>query len=125
MNTHIFGWQENERDLVELYAASDLFVFPSLQESLGYTAMEAMACATPCVAFDQGGVPDLIDHKVCGYLARPYEPEDLACGILWVLEDQDRYKTLADQSRNKIEREFAIQSVAKRHTDLYSELLQQ
>lgn len=124
LKTNFFSWQENERDLAELYAASDIFVFPSLQESLGYTAMEAMACGTPCVAFDQGGVPDLIDHKVCGYLARPYEPEDLARGILWILEDQDRYKAIADQSRNKIEREFAMEAVAKRHTDLYSELLQ-
>ena len=125
LKTHIFGWQENERALVELYAASDLFVFPSLQESLGYTAMEAMACGTPCVAFNQGGVPDLIDHKVCGYLAEPYEPEDLARGILWILENQDRYKSIVAQSRKKIEREFAVELVAERHMSLYSELLQQ
>jgi glycosyltransferase involved in cell wall biosynthesis len=86
--------------------------------------MESMACGTPCVAFDQGGVPDLIDHKVCGYLAKPYETEDLARGIVWILEDQDRYESIAVQSRKKIERGFAIETIAERHLTLYTELLQ-
>jgi len=125
LKTHFLGWQKNEKDLAVLYAASDLFVFPSLQESLGYTAMEAMACGTPCVAFDQGGVPDLIDHKVCGYLAKPYETEDLARGVLWILEDQDRCNSIAAEARDKIEREFAIEKIAARHLALYAELLHQ
>jgi glycosyltransferase involved in cell wall biosynthesis len=123
LKAHFLGWMSNENDLATLYAAADVFVFPSLQESLGYTAMESMACGTPCVAFDQGGVPDLIDHKVCGYLAKPYKTEDLAQGILWILEDQDRYKSIVAQSRKKIEREFAIEMIAEKHRTLYTELL--
>jgi glycosyltransferase involved in cell wall biosynthesis len=97
---------------------------PSIQESLGYTVMEAMACGTPCVAFNQGGVPDLIDHQHNGYLATPFKPADLAQGISWVLENEERRKELSLQSRRKVEQEFAVGKVAERHITLYRELLQ-
>lgn len=121
--THYLGWQHDDIALASLYAAADVFVLPSLQESLGYTAMEAMACGTPCVAFNQGGVPDLIDHELNGYLAQPYEPIDLARGVSWVLENEDRRKVLSLQSRHKVEEEFAVEKVAERHMALYREIV--
>ncbi len=120
---HSLGWQNDEVSLARLYSAADVFVFPSLQETLGYAAMEAMACETPCVAFDQGGVPDLIDHEQNGYLARPFEPADLARGIAWVLEDDRRRGGLSERARGKVEREFAMEKVAARHRELYREIL--
>jgi glycosyltransferase involved in cell wall biosynthesis len=121
--THYLGWQHDDTTLAALYAAADVFVLPSLQESLGYTAMEAMACGTPCVAFNQGGVPDVIDHQLNGYLAQPFDPADLARGIGWVLEDEDRRKRLSLHARHKVEQEFAVEKVAEQHTALYRELL--
>jgi len=123
--THYLGWQHHDADLSLLYSAADVFVFPSLQETLGYTAMEAMACGTPCVAFNQGGVPDLIDHEQNGYLARPFNPADLARGIVWVLEDDKRRREMAVRARQKVVQEFALEKVAARHTALYRELLKQ
>lgn len=122
-NTHYLGWQQDDAVLGLLYAAADVFVLPSLQESLGYTAMEAMACGTPCAAFNQGGVPDLIDHLHNGYLAQPYEPSDLANGIRWVLENDERHQQLSLQARHKVEQEFAVEKVAERHNALYRELV--
>jgi glycosyltransferase involved in cell wall biosynthesis len=113
----------DEISLAILYAAADVFVFPSLQESLGYTVMEAMACATPCVAFHQGGVTDLIDHQLNGYLAHPFEAADLARGIAWVLEDAERRRGLAAEARSKVVREYAQEKIAARHLALYHELL--
>jgi glycosyltransferase involved in cell wall biosynthesis len=121
--TQYLGWQNDDTTLALLYAAADVFVLPSLQESLGYTAMEAMACGTPCVAFNQGGVPDLIDHLQNGYLAQPYEPIDLARGIAWVLEDEARRELLAVRSRQKVEQSCAVEKVAEQHMALYRELL--
>ncbi|MGB9082396.1 MAG: glycosyltransferase family 4 protein [Desulfuromonadaceae bacterium] len=120
--THYLGWQHDDAALALLYAAADVFVLPSLQESLGYTAMEAMACGTPCVAFNQGGVPDLVDHLQNGYLAHPYEPVDLARGIAWVLENEGRRKRMSLQARQKVEQEFTVEKVAERHIALYREL---
>ena len=121
--THYLGWFSDEVSLALLYAAADLFVFPSLQESLGYTAMEAMACGTPCLAFNQGGVPDLIGHGVNGYLARPFEPADLARGITWILDDENRWRELSCNARKKVENDFTIGTVSKRHIDLYNSIV--
>jgi len=121
--THYLGWQNDDTTLAQLYSAADVFVLPSIQESLGYTVMEAMACGTPCVAFNQGGVPDLIDHQQNGYLAHPHEPIDLARGIAWVLENADRRKNLSVRARQKVEQGFSVGKVAERHLRLYRELL--
>jgi glycosyltransferase involved in cell wall biosynthesis len=118
------GWVSDDVSLARIYSAADVFVLPSIQESLGYTVMEAMACGTPCVAFNQGGVPDLIDHQHNGYLATPFNPADLAQGIIWVLENEERGKKLSLHSRQKVEREFAVGKVAERHITLYRELLE-
>ena len=120
--SHYLGWQDDDIGLAQLYSAADVFVLPSIQESLGYTVMEAMACGTPAVAFSQGGVPDLIDHRQNGYLAKPYEPSDLARGLGWIIEDKHRWQELSFNARRKIENAFAMEKVAKRHLDLYQEL---
>jgi glycosyltransferase involved in cell wall biosynthesis len=119
---HYLGWQDDDITLSHLYSAADVFVLPSLQESLGYTVMESMACGTPAVAFRQGGVPDLIDHQLNGYLAQPYEPSGLARGIGWILEDTRRWDELSHHARRKIEHECAVENVAKRHLDLYRDI---
>lgn len=120
---HYLGGLGDEISLAILYAAADVFVFPSLQESLGYTVMEAMACATPCVAFHQGGVTDLIDHQVNGYLAQPFEATDLARGIAWILDDEEQRNVLAAKARSKVVQEYAQEKVAAQHLALYHELL--
>lgn len=117
------GWLNDDISLALLYSAADVFVLPSIQESLGYAVMEAMACGTPCVAFNQGGVPDLIDHEVNGFLAKPYEPADLARGILRVLEGRDSSPELSSNARHKIENCFTIDAIAEQYTDLYNRLL--
>jgi len=123
LKTHYLGWLSDDISLALLYSAADVFVFPSLQESLGYTAMESMACNTPCVAFRQGGVPDLIDHQQNGYLAHPFEPSDLARGIAWILEDNERRSALAVRARQKVVQEFAVKKIAEQHMALYREIL--
>jgi glycosyltransferase involved in cell wall biosynthesis len=92
-------------------------------ENLPNIVLEAMACGTPCVAFKQGGVPDLIDHKECGYLAQSYDTGDLARGISWVLEDQRRHSELARRARQKVAADFNLNYVAARYRALYQELL--
>ncbi len=120
---HYLGWQRDDAGLARLYSAADVFVFPSMQETLGYAAMEAMASGTPCVAFDQGGVPDLVDHEQNGYLAQPYDPADLAQGIAWVLGDDRRREELSAHARDKVEQEFALEKVVAQHLALYREIV--
>ena len=75
----------NEKELVDIYNAVDLFVTPSLEENLPNTIMEAMACGIPCVGFQVGGIPEMIDHLHNGYVADYKSVEDFANGIHWAL----------------------------------------
>jgi glycosyltransferase involved in cell wall biosynthesis len=118
------GIVHDDRTLADIYSAADVFVAPSMLENLPNTLMEAMACGTPCVAFHQGGMPDLIDHEVSGYLAQPYDTEDLARGIARVLEDVERHAELSSKARKKVEAEFSLDRVADRYIALYRELLE-
>lgn len=121
--SHYLGKLSDDISLSLVYAAADVFVAPSLQDNLPNTVMEAIACGTPCVAFNIGGMPDLIEHHSNGYLAQPYEIEDLARGIAWVVENPERHQKLCDRARQKAEQEFTLEVQARRYESLYRELL--
>src|SRR5699024_6324501 len=57
------------KDMPLLYNAADLFVSPSLQDNLPNTIMESMSCGTPCIGFNTGGIPQMIDHQINGYVS--------------------------------------------------------
>ncbi len=123
LKSHYLGWLENDDAIALLYAACDVCVVPSIQENLSNAAVESMACGTPCVAFDQGGMSDIIDHIRTGYLAHPYDPADLAAGLVWVLENNDRRRDLSLRARQKAEQTFTIETASKRYMELYREIL--
>ena len=104
---------------MSLYNIADVMVVPSLTEVFGQTASEAMACETPVVAFQCTGIQEVVDHEVNGYLARPYESEDLAAGILWCLENNEKNK-LGRAARDKAMREYCFEKVSNRYMDLYN-----
>ncbi|MDJ0592945.1 MAG: glycosyltransferase family 4 protein [Pleurocapsa sp. MO_226.B13] len=120
---HYLGHLNDHVSLVLAYSAADVFVAPSLQEAFGQTASEALACGTPVVAFKGTGLADIVDHQQNGYLAVPFEVDDLARGIAWILEDSDRHLKLLDKARQKAERMFRLELQANRYLDLYKELL--
>ena len=120
---HYLGSFQDDLALALVYSAADVMIVPSLQESFGQTASEALACATPVVAFNATGLKDIVDHQLNGYLAHPYEVEDLARGIAWVLEDGKRHKTLGSQAREKAEGVFALELQAQRYVALFEEIL--
>jgi glycosyltransferase involved in cell wall biosynthesis len=82
---HYTGHLHDDRSLRVLYSAADAMVVPSRQEAFGQTASEAHACGTPVVAFNTGGLADIVEHQSTGYLSKAFDTEDLAQGITWVL----------------------------------------
>jgi len=105
-------------EMARLYASVDAFVLPSLSENLPNTIMEAMACGTPCVGFRVGGIPEMIDHLENGYLANYKDSEDLAKGILYVL-DESNHERLATNARQKIINCYGEKAVASRYIEIY------
>ena len=117
------GSLSDDISLKVLYSAADVMVVPSIQEAFGQTASEAHACGTPVVGFRIGGLIDIITHKETGYLANPYDPESLAYGIKWVIEDNERNKKLSEKARLKAEKKWNSKHIAKKYMDIYSSTL--
>lgn len=121
--THYLGRFDNEVTLSQLYSAADVMIVPSIQESFGQTASESLACGTPVVAFNATGQKDIVAHQECGYLAQPYEVEDLAQGIAWVLQDPQRHQQLRLNARAKAISTYSLDLQAQSYLSLYQEVL--
>ena len=124
MRVHYMGLFHDEISQVLLYSAADVVVAPSMQENLSNTVMESLACGTPVVAFNIGGMPDMIDHQANGYLAKPFDPDDLAAGICWALEDGARHLSLSQRARQTVMERYELKAIAQRYLALYQTILQ-
>lgn len=120
---HYIGRLHDAISQVFLYSAADLVVAPSMQENLSNTVLESLLCGTPVVAFRIGGMPDMIDHKVNGYLADPFDTFDLSAGIEWMLSDLQGLKKMSENARKKAAVEYSIDDIAEKYLKLYEELL--
>lgn len=121
--SHYLGTFNDDLSLALVYSIANVFVLPSIQENLANTVMEAIACGIPCVAFNIGGMSDMIEHHKNGYLAQPYKIEDLAQGIDWVLENEERSQKLSQYCRDKAEQEFTLEIQARQYISLFSEII--
>ncbi len=116
------GLMEDNADLVQAYSAADAFVIPSLQDNLPNTVLEAMACATPVVGFDTGGIPDLIEPGRTGYLARPGDSSDLAAQIRHILADAARCREMGAAARQVVLERYTLDHQASAYLELYRNL---
>ena len=116
---HFLGTLHDEVGLALLYNAADVFVAPSMQENFPNTVVESLACGTPCAAFRVGGLPDLIDHGSNGWLAEPYDTQDLSSGIVHLLQ-RDRSATAGALPRINM---CAAASIASDYNTLYEQML--
>lgn len=120
---HYLDTLNDDLSMAVAYSAADVFVLPSIQENLSNTILEASACGTPCVAFNIGGMPDMISPMINGYLAKPYEVDDLAKGLIWIIENEERAEKLSFNARERIEQDYTMAIQAKRYTSLFEELM--
>lgn len=118
------GYLTEEKKIALLYNAVDLFVTSSLEENLPNTIMESMACGTPCVGFNIGGIPEMIDHLQNGYVAEYKDVEDLSRGIKWIL-DNERYDELSESCIKKVQSAYSEEVIACKYISLYKEVLKE
>jgi glycosyltransferase involved in cell wall biosynthesis len=120
--THYLSFISSEPELAEIYNLADVFVLPSLQDNLPNTVMESLTCGTPVVAFNSGGVPEMVKHKENGYLSQLGSAEDLARGIQWVLYEAE-WGSLSKYARDFALSNYSQEIVATKYISLYKELL--
>ena len=102
--------------------ASDLFVFPTLDEALGMSAVEAQACGLPAVASRTGGVPDIVEDGVTGLLVPPGEAGPLADSLRTLLTDPELRRRFALAARTRTEQRFALHTTVARYAELFESL---
>ncbi|MEX2474382.1 glycosyltransferase [Marinobacter sp.] len=117
-----FGYLNDDISMRLAYNAADVFVAPSVQEAFGKTLVESLACGTPVVSFDATGPKGIIEHKVDGYKAAPFDPEDMAVGVDWVLNKSD-YESLSHAAAKSASTKFDSVVIARQYIDLYSDLV--
>ena len=117
--THFLGRLRDDVSLRMAYSAADVFLCPSEEDNLPLTVIEAMACGTPTVAFRLGGLPDLVDHTRTGYLANPFDVEDLAEGVKQVIDSAGSSR----ECREKAVREFDLELQACRYKALFESII--
>jgi len=110
-----------EKQLVDIYNAVDLFVIPSLQDNLPNTIVEAMACGIPCIGFNVGGIPEMIDHLHNGYVAEYKNVGDFANGIHWLLTEGE-YDILSREAARKAANTYGESSVATKYISIYNQM---
>ena len=116
------GYVSDPEKIIDVYNAADVFVLPSLEDNLPNTVMEALACGVPCVGFNTGGVPEMIDHRKNGYVAAYKDAADLAGGMRWVLYEAD-YGALSRNAVRKVSTSYSQQSVAVKYIEVYNQAL--
>jgi glycosyltransferase involved in cell wall biosynthesis len=112
----------SQDDLVDLYSLADVFVTPAIEDNLPNTVMEALACGTPVVAFNTGGIPDMVEHRQNGYLAEFKSSADFATGIHYILNSENKAE-LALNARKKVLDTFTNEIVAAKYINLYQTIL--
>ena len=119
---HYIGKLSDDISLNVLYNAVDVMVVPSLQENLSNAIMESLSCGVPVVAFDIGGNKDMITHMKNGYLATPFDTQDLKNGINFILNHKN-YNSISNNARNKVLKDFDSKIVSTRYIELYKSIL--
>ena len=115
------NYVSNEKELVDIYNAVDLYVTPSLQDNLPNTIVEAMACGIPCIGFNVGGIPQMIDHLHNGYVAEYQSSKGLANGIHWALTEGE-YESLSEEACRKAVSSYSESTIAKKYVEIYNKI---
>lgn len=108
------GFITDDYTLNLIYNASDVFIVPSLADNLPTTVLESLSCGTPVVGFNVGGIPEMINHKMNGYLAQYRDAQDLQEGIRYCLDHNIKGSMLP---------EYFPKNIMEKHTVLLDSMI--
>jgi glycosyltransferase involved in cell wall biosynthesis len=120
---HQLGKLKSEDEIIYAYNSADVYLAPSLQDNLPNTVMEAMACGTPVVAFNVGGIPDMVDDGINGFLATLKSSEELAKSIELILSDEELSKRFSLAAREKVIKNFDEKLISEKYFEVYKSLV--
>ncbi len=113
------GYINSINDLNNIYSAADVTVVPSYFESFGLVALESILCGTPVACFNTSGLLDIIDNKVNGFLAEPYDSNSLSVAI----KEASKIK-LSPEYILKFSKKFNYQTIGEQYYKLYKKIIE-
>jgi glycosyltransferase involved in cell wall biosynthesis len=114
----------DDRFLSIVYSAADVFVIPSLQDNLPLTALEAIACGTPVVGFDVGGIPEIVRHGVTGLLVPPEDVAALRLAITDLLQNPAAQSEMAANCRRVAIKDYSLEAQARQYAEVYETVVE-
>jgi N-acetyl-alpha-D-glucosaminyl L-malate synthase BshA len=119
---HVEALGEQDQ-IIPLLSVSDVFLLPSAQESFGLAALEAMACEVPVVASRVGGLHEVIDHGVTGFLHEPADLDGMAGSAVALLTNDELHARVASESRKSVRKRFCRDLIVPQYEAFYSQTL--
>lgn len=116
----IFFGRSNEIDKILCF--SDLFLLPSLTESFGLAALEAMASGVPVISSNTGGIPEVNVEGVSGYLSDVGDVEEMSKNAIHILKDEDRLAQFKNNARQEALK-FDLHEIVPQYEDIYKQTL--
>jgi len=111
-----------QEQVVPILSVADLFLLPSSEESFGVAALEAMACGVPVVASRVGGLPEVIEHGVSGFLHDEHDLDAMADSAVEVLSDPELHQRISTAGLAAVHTRFCAEEIVPRYETFYREL---
>lgn len=106
-----------------VYSAADAFVLPSTQDNLPLTGLESMACGTPIIGFDAGGIPDYVIPEKTGLLVETGNSKEMAAALRWAAANRSTMSAMGSRARSMVLGEFDSDVQAQRYIELYQNMI--
>ena len=116
------GYILDESMLAKYYAASDLFIYPSLTDNCPLSVLESLSCGTPVISFKTGGIPELIKHMDTGYLSEYKDIDDFVKGTKVYLNNEELLQSASIKARTFIKNDFTLDIMISKYIELYREV---
>jgi glycosyltransferase involved in cell wall biosynthesis len=123
VRSRTINYVRDDLTLSLVYSTADVFVVPSLEDNLPLTALEALACGIPTIAFSVGGIPDIVREGQTGILTPTGDVGALRRAIAALLQNPERRATMAQECRRVAVQEYNLDVQARRYVVLYEELV--
>ena len=107
----------------KIYANLSVFFLPSYMEACPMVILEAMAAGVPVIATEVGGIPEIVEHGVTGYLIPPKDPQAIADAVEHVINNPEEVKKIVENARRTVKERFDFRENARQFVKIYQELL--
>lgn len=105
-----------------VYAAADVFLHPSVEDNFPCMLLESLSCGTPAIAFDIGGIADIVQDEVCGRLVAAGDELAMAAALSSLVRDRHMLHGMSERARAHVEEHFSDISIARKHAELYEDV---